>query len=63
MLKNMTIKKKVYVLAGMGASFTAIISICSIIALYLIGTKLLQVAEEDIPLTNKVSEITIHQLE
>lgn len=59
----MTIKKKVYVLAGMGASFTAIISICSIIALYLIGTKLLQVAEEDIPLTNKVSEITIHQLE
>ena len=59
----MTIKKKVYALAGMGASFTALVSICAILALYLIGAKLVQVAEEDIPLTNKVSEITIHQLE
>ena len=63
MLKKLTIKQKVYSLAIFGAVLAIFIAAGSIFSLHSIGIKLKQIAEEDIPLTNKVTEITIHQLE
>ncbi len=62
-LNHLTIKTRIY---GMAVMLISILVICIIYALNSmnqIGNKLITIAEEDIPLTNVVSQITIHQLE
>lgn len=63
MLRKVTIKHKVYFLAFLGAFLATLISGGSIYSISEVGKQLKQIAEEDIPLTNAVTEITVHQLE
>lgn len=63
MFRGITIKQKVYFLAILGAALTILISAGSTLSINAVGVKLAQIAEEDIPLTNNVTEITVHQLE
>ncbi len=63
MLRSITIKQKIYFLAILGAFLAGYISYSSTSAIKAVGHKLKQIAEEDIPLTNNVSQITVHQLE
>lgn len=63
MLRKITIKQKVYFLALLGAVLAIGISAESIYSIDKVGQKLHQVAKEDIPMTNAVTEITVHQLE
>lgn len=63
MLRKITIKHKVFAIAIMGALLAVFIATKSINSIDSVGKKLEQIAEEDIPLTNKVTEITLHQLE
>ena len=63
MLRKITIKQKIYFFAFLGIAISLGISYSSISAIKQIGTKLEQIANEDIPLTKAVSNITVHQLE
>lgn len=63
MLRKITIKHKVYSLAAFGALLAIGISILSISSINLVGKRLKQIAEEDIPLTSTVTEINVHHLE
>lgn len=63
MLRKMTIKYKIYFLSFLGVFLTVAISAGSIYGLGEIGTRLKQIAEEDIPLTSIVANITSEQLE
>ena len=60
---NINIRHKIYFLAGLGVFISLMLSIGSIYAISSVGKQLEQIAEEDIPLTNSVTQITIHQLE
>jgi|GEM_PF-3572944 len=62
-IRNITIKIKITTLALLGIGLSLALSLGSIYALTQIGHKLKQIAHEDIPLTNIVSTITMHQLE
>ena len=63
MFKKLTIKHKVFILAGLGAILALAITIGSIYSIKQVGQKLRQIAEEDIPLTTAITNITVHQLE
>ena len=60
---KLTIKHKVFALAIFGGLLAILISAGSIYSINAVGKQLKQIAEEDIPLTNAVAEITVHQLE
>lgn len=62
-LSNFSVRAKIY---GVVAMFIAALAICvgyALNSMNQIGSELVSIAEEDIPLTNVVSQITTHQLE
>lgn len=61
--RSLTIRHKVFLLAILGGFLALAISVGSIYAISAVGQKLKQIAKEDIPLTNAVTNITVHQLE
>jgi len=63
MLRKLTIKHKVYALATLGAVLALFIAGGAIYSINAVGVQLKQIAEEDIPLTSAVTQITVHQLE
>ncbi len=63
MFKSVSVKQKIYVLAFLGVCISSFITVESILAMREIGNKIEQITLQDIPLTNKVTETTIHQLE
>jgi len=63
MLKKITIKFKIIFLSIFGIALACIIAGAGIFALINIGYNLKAVAEDDIPLVNATSKITVHQLE
>ncbi len=63
LLNNMSLKAKLMGFASVLLGLLIISSVYSIFAMKSIGSELFAIAEEDIPLTEKVAEITTHQLE
>lgn len=63
LLNNMSLKAKLMGFASVLLGLLVISSIYSIYAMKSIGGELFAIAEEDIPLTEKVAGITTHQLE
>ncbi|MGD9170783.1 MAG: methyl-accepting chemotaxis protein [Candidatus Thiodiazotropha sp.] len=63
LLNNMSLKAKLLGFAGILLSLLVISSVYSIHTMNSIGKELFSIAEEDIPLTEKVAEITTHLLE
>jgi methyl-accepting chemotaxis protein len=62
-LNNMSLKAKLMGFASVLLSLLIISSIYAIYTMNSIGKELFTIAEEDIPLTEKVAQITVHQLE
>ncbi len=63
LLNNMSLKAKLMGFASILLGLLIFSSIYSIYAMMSIGDELVAIAEEDIPLTEKVAQITTHQLE
>lgn len=63
MLEKLKISQKVYTLGIIQLGLMLIMGIISISQMNKIGTELIDIAEEDIPLTNAITKITEHQLE
>ncbi|MGN7502929.1 MAG: hypothetical protein ACTHPO_08130 [Alphaproteobacteria bacterium] len=63
MPKWVSIKFRVYFLASIAALLLLLLSYLSISSISDIGKKLEEVVQEDIPFTNMVTDITVHQLE
>jgi methyl-accepting chemotaxis protein len=63
LLNNMSLKAKLMGFASVLLGLLVISSVYSIYSMNSIGKELFTIAEEDIPLTEKVAEITVHQLE
>lgn len=63
MLKNITIKYKIYLLGFVQLALMVLIGSIAIIQMAKIGAELVDIAEEDIPLANKVTKITELQLD
>jgi methyl-accepting chemotaxis protein len=59
----MSLKAKLIGFAGLLLSLLVISSTYSIYSMNSIGEELFSIAEEDIPLTEKITQITVHQLE
>jgi len=62
-LKNISIATKLYGLAGLLIMFMLLSTAVSLIKMQQIGIEIADIAEQDIPLTNLLSNITTHQLE
>ncbi|MES9978663.1 MAG: methyl-accepting chemotaxis protein [Candidatus Thiodiazotropha sp. 6PLUC5] len=62
-LNNLSLRAKLLGLAGILIGLLIISSTYAIISMNSIGKELITIAEEDIPLTEKLTEITVHQLE
>ncbi|WP_282607727.1 methyl-accepting chemotaxis protein [Pelagibius sp. Alg239-R121] len=62
-LKNLTIAGRIVVLLSSMTLLMAVLSLTSVLTMKMIGDKLTDIAKEDIPLTELLSKITIHQLE
>jgi len=62
-LNNISIKFKIYFMAGILTVSLAISVLYAINSMNNIGRELVAIAEEDIPLTNIITAITVHQLE
>ncbi len=62
-MNNFPLKIKLYALAGILIAFMILSTTVSIIKMSGIGDEIVAVAEQDIPLTESVTKITIHQLE
>ncbi len=62
-LHNISVKIKIYALVGSLIAAMAISVIYALMTMSRIGEKLVAIAEEDIPLTKVITEITVHQLE
>ena len=62
-INNISLKIKLYGLAGILLAFMLISTSVSIIKMDNIGDEIVDIAEQDIPLTNLVTNVTIHQLE
>lgn len=62
-LNSLTIKAKIYTLTAVLMGAMVISIVYALNSMNSIGEELVTIAEEDIPLTNVVSQITIHQLE
>ncbi|MTI08983.1 methyl-accepting chemotaxis protein [Curvivirga aplysinae] len=63
MLKNYKISHKIYALLAVSILVTITISSYAIYQMTSIGKEIEEIAEEDMPLTKKITAITIHQLE
>lgn len=63
MFYKLTVRHKIFILAGLGVLLGFLTAAGSVYSIRQIGGELKQIAEEDIPLTNSVTEITVHQLE
>ena len=63
MLRKITIRLKVYMLAGLGVFLALGIAGGSLYSIHQVGKQLHQIAEEDIPLTQAVTKVMVHQLE
>lgn len=62
-MNNMSLKIKLYALAGILIAFMILSTTVSIIKMSGIGDEIVAIAEQDIPLTEAVTKVTIHQLE
>lgn len=62
-LSLIRISSRIYILAFVNALLISLIGGVSIIQMNKIGIELIDVAEQDIPITNKLSQISQHQLE
>lgn len=63
MFRKITIKTKIIFLSCFGIATTVTLALLGMYALNAVGGHLRAIAEEDIPLTNAVTNITMHQLE
>ena len=63
MLKRITIKYKIFLLAGVQLAIMLTMGAIAVIQMDKIGTELVDIAEEDIPLANMITTITELQLE
>jgi methyl-accepting chemotaxis protein len=63
LLYNMSLKAKMLGFACILLSLLILSAVYAIYAMNSIGKELFTIAEEDIPLTEKISQITVHQLE
>lgn len=63
MLRNVSIKNLIIMMAGILILFSLIIVIVSAVQMNNIGREISGIAEHDIPLTEGLSKITVHQLE
>lgn len=63
LLSNLTIKAKLYILSGSLMTFLLISTITSVVKMDQIGNEITAIAEQDIPLTEVVTAVTINQLE
>ncbi|MEP3114358.1 methyl-accepting chemotaxis protein [Nisaea sp.] len=61
--KNMRIKHRILALVFISLATLGCISLTSIYTMQVIGDELADIAEQDIPLTEALQDITIHQLE
>lgn len=62
-MNNISIKTKLYTLAGILIGFVVLSTSVSLIKMDGIGDEIVAIAEQDIPLTESVTKVTIHQLE
>lgn len=63
MIKNLTIKRRIFLLIGVSAALMLIMGAVAVERMASIGNKLSDIAEKDIPLTEMLQKITVHQLE
>jgi methyl-accepting chemotaxis protein len=63
MLKHIKVKYKIYLLGAVQLALLVVVGAISLIQMDKIGTELVDIAEEDIPLANKVTNITELQLD
>ncbi len=62
-MNNISLKIKLYALVAISVSFMILSTSVSIIKMSGIGDEIAAIAEQDIPLTEAVTKVTIHQLE
>ncbi len=62
-LSFLRISTRIYILAFINVFLIVLIGGVAVIQMNKIGTELVDIAEQDIPITNKLSEISQHQLE
>jgi methyl-accepting chemotaxis protein len=62
-LSNMKIATKIYTFAALMLACILLLGAVSLIQMQKIGVELIDIAEEDIPITNALTQITINQLE
>lgn len=62
-MNNISLKTKLYALAGILIAFLILSTSVAIIKMSSIGDEIVAVAEQDIPLTEAVTKVTVHQLE
>lgn len=62
-LNNISLKIKLYALAGILIAFMILSTTVAIVKMSNIGDEIVAIAEQDIPLTEAVTKVTIHQLE
>ena len=60
---NLPVGQKFLGITGIVASLLVLVAVVSILQMRTIGNQLAEIAEQDIPLTNIITAITIHQLE
>ena len=63
MLSNFSISKKVHILGLSKLALMLVIGLVSVLSMQQIGNELVDIAEEDIPLTKALTKITEHQLQ
>jgi len=62
-IKNISIKGRILALSSSLIAIIVAVSLFSLFSIRYIGDELESIAEQDIPLTNSLTSITIHQLE
>lgn len=63
MLNKLKISQKIYVLGAIQLLLLLIMGLVSVVQMDKIGEELVDIAEQDIPLTGKLTKVTEHQLE
>lgn len=63
MYKNLSIRWKMMLLVALSAVILASVSLYATFQIAAIGSELEEIAEDDLPLSNMITKITIHQLE
>ena len=61
--KNLSVSQRIGALVIIGAVTTAIVGFFGVMSMSYIGKELTEIAEEDIPLTEILQKVTVHQLE